>query len=164
MAGEIGHIRLEIDGRDCPCGQRGCWEQYASGNALGRIARELAERGEADSLVRLAGSIDAITGRTVAEAWQNNSTEAQRAINECAQWLGRGMATLAAVLDPSLLVLGGGLSELGDVLIHPTRSSFAAHAMGGNSREQPEIVVAALGPQAAIIGAAEMSRDSLTST
>jgi glucokinase len=116
VAGEIGHINVVPDGRRCGCGLEGCWEQYASGGALVKEAQELAEASPAMAadLLRLAGGkAEMITGPVVTQAAQEGDVAALRCFDVVGTWLGRGMAQLAAVLDPGLFVLGGGVSAAG---------------------------------------------------
>ncbi|HEX6921948.1 MAG TPA: ROK family glucokinase, partial [Actinomycetes bacterium] len=118
IGAEIGHMRVVADGRRCGCGQRGCWEQYASGNALVREARERATeaRSEAGVLLRLGdGTPEGIRGPHVTEAARHGDAVALAAFEAIGTWLGQGLADLAAVLDPGCFVIGGGVSEAGDL-------------------------------------------------
>ena len=110
IAGEWGHMRVVPDGRRCACGNRGCWEQYASGNALGAVARELGENSPATA-VRLLELVDGqagrLTGEHVARAAADGDPAARELVTEVGTWLGQGIADLAAVLDPDVVVVGG---------------------------------------------------------
>lgn len=161
MAGEIGHLKVDPAGFDCACGKKGCWEQYASGNALGRLAREYATQGEADSLISAAGSVAAITGLQVTELVRRNDQAALKILTEFASWLGVGIASLVAVLDPELIIVGGGVGELGAVLLDTVRSAVRENLIAGDVRALPLIVGAQLGNHAAVIGAADMARQSI---
>ena len=161
MAGEIGHLKVALDGFECACGKKGCWEQYASGNALGRLAREYATQGKAGSLISAAGSVDAITGLHVTELVRKSDPAALHILSDFAGWLGVGIASLVAVLDPELIIIGGGVGELGAVLLDPVRSSVQETLIGGDKRTLPPIVGAQLGNHAAVIGAADMARQSI---
>ena len=112
---EPGHLTVMPDGLECPCGRKGCWELYASGSALGRYAREAAERGEAPELIALAGETE-ITGEHVAmllaESHLPESNIAQTLLNQLSDWIAIGLNTLIVLTDPELVVLGGGLSEM----------------------------------------------------
>ncbi len=160
-AGEFGHTTVVPDGRRCPCGNRGCWEMYCSGTALAREARELADVSPvaAHHLLSLAGgSVEHLTGEVVATAAREGD---RAAIEICAligRWLGRGLANLAAVLDPDLFVIGGGVSDLGDLLIEPARREFAATLPGRGYRPAATIVLAQLGPDAGLVGVADLAR------
>jgi glucokinase len=143
MAGEIGHSVVQLDGEPCPCGQKGCWERYASGSALGRIAKEAGfDSGEA--VVKLATDGDG----AALDVWQT-----------WVQWVAIGMAGLANTLDPSIIVMGGGLIETGDLLMQPLRERFGDLLEGGPHRPEVPILPATLGERAGAIGAALIARD-----
>jgi glucokinase len=160
-ASEFGHTTVVPDGRRCACGNRGCWEMYCSGTALAREARELAEVSPvaAHRLLQLAtGSLDAMTGEVVAAAAREGDAAAVEICTGVGQWLGRGLANLAAVLDPDIFVIGGGASTLGPLLIEPARATFAATLPGRGYRPAGTIELAQLGPDAGLIGMADLAR------
>jgi len=164
LAGEFGHMQVIPGGRRCECGNDGCWEQYASGNALVREARELAVAGSplVSRMVDMAsGDATAITGPLVTRAAQSGDRAAVELLARVAQWLGVGLANLAAALDPGVFVVGGGLSEAGELLIGPARSAFAETLTGRGFRPQARVVPARLGNDAGMIGAAALARRAL---
>ena len=164
IAGEPGHYRVVPEGRLCGCGNRGCWEQYASGSALVAEAREFARRspGGAVRLLQLGGgTADGINGREVTQAAVEGDAAALRCFEIVGSWLGQGLAALAAILDPGCFVIGGGVSEAGDLLIRPARAAFADALTGGSYRPHAEIRLAQLGPEAGVIGAADLARRTL---
>lgn len=161
VAAEIGHIRVVPGGRICGCGNRGCWEQYASGNALVREVRELVEQGSliAQSLLdRAGGDPSAINGPLITEAARDGDAFAIEQLESLGRWLGEGIATLTAVLDPAVVVIGGGVSAAGGLLLEPARSSFRANLTGRSYRPELEIRAAQLGNTAGMIGAADLAR------
>ncbi|HET7326345.1 MAG TPA: ROK family glucokinase [Nocardioidaceae bacterium] len=161
VAAEIGHLRVVPDGRLCGCGNRGCWEQYASGRALLKEVREIAEQGspQAAALLDLAGGRpDEITGQMVTKAARDDDELAVELLSELGRWLGEGIASLAAVLDPSVVVLGGGVSEAGELLLGPAREAFRRNLTGRRFRPELEIRLATLGNDAGLIGAADLAR------
>jgi glucokinase len=160
IAGEFGHSTVVVDGRRCPCGNRGCWEMYCSGNALATDARELIEVAPARGarMLELAGSSVAVTGEIVAQAAREGDLAAAEICAGVGRWLGRGLASLAAVLDPDLFVIGGGVSDLGDLLIGPARAEFLATLPGRGFRPVAGIALARFGPQAGMIGVADLAR------
>jgi glucokinase len=163
MAGEFGHMQVVPDGHRCQCGNRGCWEQYASGNALIRDARELvlADSPVAHRLRELAGpDAAALTGPLVTEAARAGDPLAIELMVDMGHWLGLGLANMAAALDPGRIVVGGGVSEAGDLLLEPTREAFSRQLVGRGYRDEPAITAAALGPDAGFIGAADMARSA----
>jgi glucokinase len=159
MAGEPGHTRVVPDGRLCGCGNRGCWEQYASGSALMTEARDFAMRspGGAMRLLQLAGgNAAAITGTHITEAARGGDPAALRCFSIVGTWLGQGLANLAAILDPGCIVVGGGVSEAGELLLGPARAAFDKALPGAGYRPRVEILRAALGADAGIVGAADL--------
>ena len=161
IGGEPGHYRVVPDGRPCGCGNRGCFEQYASGNALVRAARERAAAapGRAKDLLAFGdGTVEGIQGSHVTEAARNGDTIALAAFNEIADWLGQGMSDIAALLDPSAFVLAGGVSEAGDLLRAPAAEAYRRKLAGQGHRPYAQVLTATLGPDAGLIGAADLAR------
>ncbi len=163
MAGEPGHVRVVPDGRQCGCGNRGCWEQYASGSALVAEARDYARRspGAAVRLLQLAGGVpEGITGAQVTHAAREGDPGAIRCFETVGGWLGQGLADLAAILDPACFVIGGGVSEAGELLIGPALAAFSRGLTGRAYRDQALIRLAELGADAGLVGAADLARGS----
>lgn len=161
VAGEWGHMTVVPEGRRCACGNRGCWEMYASGTALARDARELAEVSpvSAHRLLQIAGGDPSrLTGTDVTAAAREGDPAAVEIFTAMGRWLGQGIASLAAVLDPSVVVIGGGVSEAGDLLLRPAQQAFAANLTGRGFRPAAPIRIAALGPDAGLVGAADLAR------
>jgi glucokinase len=161
VAGEFGHMQVVPDGRRCECGNRGCWEQYASGNALVREARELAAARSPVAmpmLERAGGDVAAITGPLVTAAAQDGDPAACELFEEVGRWLGVGIANLAAALDPGMFVVGGGVSEAGELLIGPARDTFRRSLTGRQFRPEAAVVPAQLGNTAGLVGAADLAR------
>jgi glucokinase len=161
IAGEFGHMQVVPDGLACDCGNRGCWEQYASGRVLTRRGREAAE--EDTPLGRrllgaAGGSLDGIHGMHVTAAARDGDIEATEWLADVGGWLGVGVANLAAALDPGVVVVGGGLSAAGDLLLEPARAAFSRSLTGRGHRPEARIVAAGLGADAGLIGAADMAR------
>ena len=163
VAAEIGHLRVVPGGHLCGCGNRGCLEQYASGRALVREAKEvaLANSPQAAGILELAGGdVDAITGPMVTKAAAAGDGFAVELLGEVGRWLGEGIASLAAVLDPTMVVLGGGVSEAGALLLDPVLTAFRQSLTGRRHRPELTLALATLGNTAGLIGAADLARDS----
>lgn len=161
LAGEFGHMRVVPDGHRCPCGNRGCWEQYSSGNALVREACELiAEESPVVQplLARAGGTALGITGPLVTEAARDGDPVATELLYEVGRWLGVGLANLAAALDPGRFVIGGGVAEAGELLLAPAQETFRRALAGRGFRPEAAIVPAALGNDAGLVGAADLAR------
>jgi glucokinase len=161
IGGEPGHVRVVQDGRLCGCGNRGCWEQYCSGSALVAEAREFARR-TPEGAIRLlqlgGGSPEGISGPQITEAATEGDPAALRCFQTIGGWLGQGLADLAAILDPACFVIGGGVSEAGELLLDPARAAFERALTGRGHRPFAEIRAAELGPYAGLVGAADLAR------
>jgi glucokinase len=161
MAGEFGHMQVVVGGHRCECGNRGCWEQYASGNALVREARELAA---AESPVAqgvrgvVDGDLDHITGPLITQLARDGDPMAAELFEDVGRWLGVGLANLAASYDPGTMVVGGGVSEAGDLLLRPAQDAFRRHLTGRGFRPEAPIVRAELGNDAGMVGAGDLAR------
>ncbi len=160
MAAEIGHMRVVPGGHRCGCGNRGCWEQYASGSALVREAREMVAAGSphvGELAARCAGDPQKLTGAMVTEVAQAGDAAATELLEDLGHWVGEGIASLVAILDPQMIVIGGGVSAAGDLVLDPARSAFARQLTGRGHRRVADIVVAELGNDAGMIGAADLA-------
>lgn len=159
FAGEIGHVVVDPSGPRCPCGRRGCWERYASGAGVARLAREAAVAGRLGGLAAAVGDPEAVRGEDVTHAAAAGDREALAVLEEVGWWLALGLANLAAVLDPSCFVLGGGLSEASAMLLPPTRRHLVGLLEGGERRPGIDVVAAELGSRAGAIGASLLAAD-----
>lgn len=154
FAGEFGHMVVDPNGPQCPCGKKGCWERFASGSGLGRLARELAVAGGAPGLVEMAGGDpEAVKGEHVTAAARTGEPAALEIMRRFGWWVGLGLANLTNLFDPDVIVLGGGLVQAGDVLIEPTRAAFLELVEGATVRPPVAIVAAQMGPEAGAVGA-----------
>jgi glucokinase len=161
VAAEIGHMRVVPGGHYCGCGHEGCWEQYASGSALVRDAQAQAvvDPSAAGRLLELAGGDpEKITGPHVTKAAQEGDALAVRLLADLGRWVGEGSASVAALLDPALIVVGGGVASAGDLLLAPARKGFAEQLSARGHRPEASIVVAAMGNDAGMVGAADLAR------
>jgi len=152
FAGEIGHVVVDVGGPLCTCGRQGCWETFASGRRFDQMARDSVAadpRGRIGELA--AGAIP--DGRHLTQAAIDGDAEARRLVAEVGGWLGVGLANLIAVLDPDVIVIGGGVSRLGEILLRPAQHAVAATLEGYAVRAPTPIVAAAFGEDAALVGA-----------
>ncbi|MEE6274455.1 ROK family glucokinase [Georgenia wangjunii] len=160
-AGEIGHMRVVPDGHYCGCGHEGCWEMYASGRALTRAAR-MALVTDGDRAERLralaAASGTKVRGQHVTAAAQEGDELALELVADLGRWIGAGIADLAAVLDPEIVVIGGGVADAGEMLLEPARRAFLAQLSARGFRPEAQIEIARLGNEAGIVGAADLAR------
>ncbi len=161
IAGEFGHMQVVPNGLRCECGNRGCWEQYASGNALVREARSLIAANSpmvTDLLSSVGGDPANLTGPLITAAAQAGDQTSIELLAEIGHWLGVGIANLAAAFDPGTFVIGGGVSAAGPLLIDPARDMFRRQLAGRGYRPEATIVAAQLGNEAGLIGAADLAR------
>ncbi|MGI9157699.1 MAG: ROK family protein, partial [Marmoricola sp.] len=149
MAGEFGHTQAVPGGRPCECGRTGCWEQYCSGKALVRFAQDAGSDLRGPDLTTAAAAGDPV---------------ARGAYVEVGRWLGVGVADLVAGYDPGLVLVGGGVSAAGDLLLAPARRALHETLVGSGYREVPPLVPAALGPLAGLVGAAALARADVETT
>lgn len=161
IAGEFGHMQVVPGGHRCECGNRGCWEQYASGNALVREARSLFSANSplaSDLFERAQGIPGNLTGPLITQAARDGDPTARELLAEIGNWLGLGIANLAAAFDPGTFVIGGGMSAAGDLLLASARETFKRQLTGRGYRPEARIVAAQLGNDAGLIGAADLAR------
>ncbi len=162
MAAEFGHMSIVPEGLLCECGNRGCWEQYSSGNALARQARALIATNSPvaqDLGLLVGGDAGLVTGQLVTDAARSGDRTAFELLAEVGRWLGIGLANVVAALDPGRIVIGGGVSAAGELLLGPARESFRRHLTGRGYRPEAAIVAAHLGNDAGVIGAADLARN-----
>ena len=175
MAAELGHLPMVPDGDTCGCGLRGCAERYTSGSALERFAKSAVRRrpqdaerlmelcgGDVDKLegpivVRRANEGEKLEGPMVSQAAQEGDVLGLYAFGKIGEWLGRAMAATAAVLDPDVFVIGGGVVAVGDILLEPARYNYQRFLEGSAYRGHASIVAATAGQDAGLIGAANLA-------
>ena len=162
FAAEIGHIIVEPNGPLCGCGNRGCWEQMASGHAIGRMGRELVREHPRSLLAKLAaGDPNGVTGAVVTQAAKAGDEVAVGILSEVGRRLGEGIAGLVNVLDPQVVVVGGGAVDAGDLLLAPARAAFADAVEAPEHRPKVPLVAAELGNDAGAVGAAALALEEL---
>ncbi len=164
VAPELGHLRVVPDGRPCPCGKRGCWERYCSGTALVHTTLELlARHGPTTGTVASEAATDPgrLTGRRVAAAARNGDPIALRAMGELARWLGEGLALVADVFDPEVVIVAGGVVESAPMFLDQACEHHAAVVTGAGHRPLARIRAAQLSEDSGIVGAALLARSLL---
>jgi glucokinase len=161
MAAELGHVQMVPDGHRCGCGRTGCVEQYASGTALVRFARAAAAQ-QPESAHRLAaltdGDLSRLTGPLVTQAARDNDGAALSAFDQVGFWLGIALADTVQILDPEVIVVGGGVIDAGDLLLKPTRHSYAETLKHRGQLPIADIRAAKMGNLAGIVGVADLAR------
>jgi glucokinase len=160
FAGEPGHMLVDPRGPQCPCGRRGCWERFASGSGLGRLGRDAAIAGSLGTAVQLAGGDrEAVRGEHVVAAARAGDPDAGAVLDEFAWWMAAGIANLVDLLDPSVVVLGGGVMEAADVLLDRLAIAMPPQVVAHGHRPPVELVVAELGERAGAVGAALLAHE-----
>lgn len=163
IGGELGHIRVVQDGLQCGCGRKGCVEQYASGSAVVREAKALVAMGSplASRLTELSQTPDGLTGMLVCQALLEGDPGAIFLVNQAGGYLGQAMGSITAAIDPQIYVIGGGLSEAGELILAPIREAFLKELPARGFRPEARVVAATFSNQAGVIGAADLARESL---
>lgn len=157
---ELGHWQFDPSGPTCACGEQGHWEARASGTALGRLGRTRAQAGTAPAvLARAGGHAEAVTGIMVGDSAQAGEPDGIEILAAFAHDVALGLAGLANILDPEVIVVSGGLVELGDTLLVPIRAAFEGRLEGAVHRPEVPIIAGALGDAAGVVGAAALARD-----
>ena len=155
FAAEPGHMTVAVGGERCACGRLGCWEAYASGTGLGRMAARAASEGRAPAILAAAGGDPTtVRGEHLAVALHGGDPVAAALMDEFARWVGLGLSNLVSLLDPDVVVLGGTMVEIGEALLLPIRRAMLEFAFAADVRKGPPIVPASLGRLAGGIGAA----------
>jgi glucokinase len=161
IAAEVGHMRVVPDGLLCGCGAKGCFEQYGSGSALMRHTREAIEANldmAEKLLARGDGTFSGLTGTMIMEAARAGDVIAIEAFRTTGKWIGAAVASLSAILDPEIVVIGGGVIDAGELLLSPIREAAKRHMPFSEILPMPEIVGATLGNQAGLVGVADLAR------
>jgi glucokinase len=153
IGGEFGHLIVNPQGPECGCGSTGCLEAMASGIALGRLGRAAARKDPEGALAALAGGAANVNGEAVYKAALMREPVACSLFDKIGYWLGVGISSLVNLLDIELVVIGGGLSATGELLLHPARLSLKEFIFSPAHRQLPEIITARLGTEAGMVGA-----------
>ena len=157
-AGEVGHMTIDTNGTRCSCGNIGCWETLASGTAMAREAIRRINRGEKSSLTEMVeGRIESITAEKVSTAAQGGDPLALEVISRAANYLGVGMVNLVNIFNPEMIIVGGGMAQMGDLLLQTARQMVKQRAFQLSARAV-RIVPARLGDSAGVLGAALFAR------
>lgn len=154
IAGEVGHITIDVNGPPCSCGRRGCVEAFAAGPAIGRTARQAVEEGAETCLTNLiAGNLEKITAELVTQAAHEGDALARKVLQDAGYHLGIGLGNLANLMNPRRVVIGGGVSKAGEIFFEAVGEGVRRWSFP-KAAEVLEIVPAALGDDVGILGAA----------
>jgi len=160
-AGELGHMVIDDEGPQCNCGNKGCWETLASGTALSREARHRIKEGAATSILKYAGgNIEKINAEAIHEAAQAGDKLANELIARTAYYLGVGLANLINIFNPEVIIIGGGLSNIGDMLLKPAFEEAGRRAFR-QSYQAVRFARAELGRNSGVLGAAAYALEKM---
>lgn len=163
MAGEPGHMLVDPNGPLCACGMRGCWESYASGTGLVNLAIQAVSAGGLSTIVEgLQGDVEKITGEHITSAARQGDEEAKRVIDVYSWWVAVGLANCAALVDPEIIIVGGGLIEEWELFGPKVRTAFDQLLIGAHQRATVRIEPAAAGESAGAVGAALLAVGKLS--
>ena len=157
MAGEIGHMTIEYGGRQCTCGQKGCWEAYASASGLIASTREAMQNNKNSMMWELVEELERVDGRTSFDGMRLGDPSAKKVVNSFIDYLAGGLVDLINILHPQIICLGGGVAREGETLLAPLRSLVRTECFDSGGKNC-EITTAALGNDAGIIGAAMLGK------
>ncbi len=161
MAGEIGHMTISDEGPPCHCGNQGCWEALASGTALAKEAKKRIELEADTKILSFAdGKIENITAQIVHSAAEQGDSLANQLILRTAYYFGVGLANLVNIFNPEMIVIGGGLSHMGDRLLKPAHEVVEKRAFQ-RAHRTVRFVRAALGRNSGVLGAAAFAYDEM---
>ena len=160
IGAEFGHMIVQPKGILCGCGAHGCIEQYASGSALMRYAKDAitADPIAGKALLDAAGGINNLTGEILTEAAKNGDQLAISAFNKQADWLGSACASYTLLLDPQAIVVGGGVVQAGELFLAPVRAAMEKYMPFAGTHLLPKVIAAKFGNDAGVIGAADLVR------
>ena len=157
-AGELGHVTVQATGPRCACGNRGCLEAFACGTAIGRRAREIATKRPNSGLGQLAAERKVLLGEDVTDLAREGDEAALSVLEDAGRWLGIGLTGFVNILNPEVVVIGGGVMEAGELILKAARGEIQLRSRSPY-RELVEVKEATLGPEAGVIGAAALAQD-----
>lgn len=155
---EIGHMVISVDGPQCSCGRKGCFEVFSSATGLIRMTKEAMEQSKDSIMWNMVGNIDKVSARTSFDAMREGDDTAKQVVDKYIKYLAAGITNAINIFQPDVLCIGGGVCNEGDALLLPVKELIAEEVYTRNSPKNTEIVIAKLGNDAGIIGAAFLGR------
>ena len=157
-AGELGHIVIEMDGRPCSCGRRGCWEAYSSATGLINMTKEKLEEcereGRKTAMTDLVAAKGKVTGRTAFDGMRKGDEAAKEVVDQYIKYLACGLTNMINIFQPEILSIGGGISGEGQFLLDLVKPLVEKEQFGDSNFPQTKLCIAQLRNDAGIIGAA----------
>lgn len=158
IGAEVGHIVIEVDGEQCSCGRKGCWEAYSSATALIRDTKRAIEKNPDSLMAKMEKEDGKVSGKTAFAAAKQGDKAAQAVVDKYIKYLAEGVANICNLIGPEVILLGGGISHEGDALLKPLKEKVNTLTYGNEMLKHSEIKRAALGNDAGIIGAAALGK------
>lgn len=159
VGGELGHMGIVYEGRQCTCGRRGCFEAYSSATGLINMTKEVMAENPDSIMWELAPELDKVSGRTAFDAMRKGDKAGKKVVDMYIEYLSYGLTSIVNIFQPEILCIGGGICNEGETLLGPVRKYIEEHAFGFNLLENTtKLVTASLGNDAGIIGAALLGR------
>lgn len=155
---EIGHTVIEVDGAECSCGRKGCFEAYSSATGLIRMTKEAIAENPDCIMAKMAEEKGKVTARTSFDAMRAGDSIAKAVVDKYIKYLAAGITNTINIFQPDILCIGGGVCNEGDPLLLPVKEIVKKEVYTRNSPKNAEIVIAKLGNDAGIIGAAFLGR------
>ena len=156
VGAEPGHSMIIVDGERCTCGNRGCWEAYASATALLRQTREAMQKFSSSIMWEIAGSLEGVTGRTAFDAMRKGDEAARTVVENYIYYVSCGILNLVNIFQPEFICIGGGICNEGETLLSPIREYINEHDFNRNADTRVKLCRTELGNDAGIIGAANL--------
>lgn len=158
IGGELGHIVIDYNGRDCACGRKGCLEAYASASALVKMTQEAMEANPQSKLWEVAKTLDKVDGKTAFDAMRMGDEVGKKLVDDYISYLGCGLSNFVNIFQPEVLLIGGGICKEGETLLAPLREILKTETYGLENTARTTLKVAELGNDAGTIGAAMLWR------
>ena len=157
---ELGHTVIEVDGAQCSCGRKGCFEAYSSATGLIRMTKEAMEKDKSSKMWEMAQAEEEgrVTGRLAFDAMRAGDKSAKEVVDKYIKYLAVGLTNMINIFQPEIVCIGGGVCNEGDALLLPVKELVAKEVYTRNSPRNSEIVIAKLGNDAGIIGAAFLGK------
>lgn len=156
--GELGHMGIVYNGRQCTCGRKGCLETYASATGLINLTKEAMQENPDSKMWDIAGSLENVDGRTAFDAMRANDETGKKVVDDYINYLVYGLTSFVNIFQPEVLCIGGGICKEGETLLAPLRKIIRKESYGADKVENTRVVVAELGNDAGIIGAAFLGK------
>ena len=153
LGGEIGHMCIVMDGEQCSCGEKGCWEAYAASSALVRQAEKAAAEHPESLLAADAGTLN---GKKIFAAVNAGDAVAKSVVERYCAYVGVGIVNLVNAIYPESIIIGGGISAVGETILSPIREYIGEHFFASKKELMPAVLQAQLGNDAGLIGAAAL--------